>query len=473
MRFNITDRKGLALILMSSVILGIWAVSHTIALRNALLVCGTFVGILYWLEQIKTFPRYQPKNSSSFFYLNFLPLGMILLMLVWVTTHYFFFAQFPEKQWQELKSTWLRVLLGVVMGSATGIALQRNKKLAWLLWLGIWLSFVVLFSQYIPKAIAKQSFFATDFFGGYIYWAKFNGVLVGMILIAGLLGLMMDITQDRLRQSVKTVSALQNRWQTQLLIAYFFLGILFALYSFVFIFDAKNGVGVAGILFCCWFVLGGFWIIYQLQKVNQQVAMPMFKRFIFSYLIVITAFIGLAWQQVKNNPGWSSLFEDVALSVQASKEIYSLQPEKPKTPLRVDGQPVQNNTFERVTLAMVGYQLIRENPLGVGTFRSFAEQTRAEGIEFFNYAYTHSAWIDLGLAFGIPGLILLPLGFMVLLIISSFDRDLYYRGTILSLSLTFLVLYLVGEYAFQHGIEILFFISSLLSTLTLNVFDKK
>jgi hypothetical protein len=113
-------------------------------------------------------------------------------MFIWVVIHYFLFAQNPQQQFSELKSTWLRSLLAVIMGSATGLALNRNPRFMPWLWLGLLLSFVVLIYQYIPKAIAKQSLFAVDHFGDYIFWAKFNGVLAGTILIAGLLGLLID-----------------------------------------------------------------------------------------------------------------------------------------------------------------------------------------------------------------------------------------------------------------------------------------
>ena len=44
------DLLGLILVLLSSLLLGIWAVKETIALRNILLVCGTLISIYYILH---------------------------------------------------------------------------------------------------------------------------------------------------------------------------------------------------------------------------------------------------------------------------------------------------------------------------------------------------------------------------------------------------------------------------------------
>ncbi len=184
------DKTGLALVLISSALLGMWATMNTIALRNVLLTVGTLVALTYWWDWIKINEANQTLPSLSWLY--WLAVALIGLMFIWVVMHFFFFAQNPQQQFNELKSTWLRSFLAVIIGSATGLALNRNARLMPWLWLGLLLSFVVLIYQYIPKAILKKSLFAIDFFGDYIYWAKFSGVLAGTILIAGLLGLLID-----------------------------------------------------------------------------------------------------------------------------------------------------------------------------------------------------------------------------------------------------------------------------------------
>jgi hypothetical protein len=48
------DKTGLVLVLISSVLLGIWATMNTIALRNVLLWVGTVIALTYWWNWFKT-----------------------------------------------------------------------------------------------------------------------------------------------------------------------------------------------------------------------------------------------------------------------------------------------------------------------------------------------------------------------------------------------------------------------------------
>ena len=178
------DVLGWILIFISSVLLGIWAVKGTIALRNTLLGIGALISIKYIYQFLK---NYHEKIPLKFW----MPLILLGLMFCWVITHYVFFSRFPGLQFHELTSTWLRGGLAVMLGLATGLALQKRPHAMSLLWLGMVASFGYLFYQYIPKAMAASSLFAPDYFN-YIFYGKISGVLAGTILIAGLCGALAD-----------------------------------------------------------------------------------------------------------------------------------------------------------------------------------------------------------------------------------------------------------------------------------------
>ncbi len=91
------------------------------------------------------------------------------------------------------------------------------------------------------------------------------------------------------------------------------------------------------------------------------------------------------------------------------------------------------------------------------------------GVEIDGVVYTHSGWIDIGFAFGWPGLILLPPCLSICLVGSIIQIKKPGAPLIASLSITMLITYLVGEYAFQHGIEILIFICTFVSVLFLQL----
>jgi hypothetical protein len=472
------DKTGLALVLISSILLGIWATMNTIALRNVLLWVGTVVALAYWWNWFKTNKANHTLPSLSWLY--WLPVVLIGLMFIWVVVHYFFFAQNPQLQFSELKSTWLRSFLAVIIGSATGVALNRNPRFMPWLWLGLLLSFVVLIYQYIPKAIAKQSLFAVDWFGDYIYWAKFNGVLAGTILIAGLLGLLIDsIWQNKRKANGIELKNDTNgkKINTQLInkIAmpiYVFVGIGIAAYAFVFIFDAKAGVGMAFILIAFWLGIGLLFILKNASsKQDKKRRTTLLMKSLIVFFLVAASLSWFTAKHIKNNPGWGSLFEDMAISVQVDTH-HHWKGTGAALPLRKDGTPVAGNTYERIAFATVGMRLIALNPLGNGSLRSFREDAKKIDPNYRNHPYTHSAWIDLGLSFGLPGLLFLPIALATLLLCAVINPRIRFRATIISMTIAILILYLVGEYAFQHGVEILFYLSGILCGLTLVHYSK-
>lgn len=466
MNSPIKDRTGLALIVLSSFLLGIWATVHTIALRNILLGICTILSIIYLKGFLKDHDHlFLKSHLSRSDLLNWLPSVLIAAMFVWVMAHYVFFSQFPEKQWDELTSTWLRAFLGSIIGFGCALALQRNPSYAWLLWVGLIVSFLVLFYQYIPKALANQSLFATDFFGNYIYWAKFSGVLAGIILFAGALGLSIDSIGQFL-PGTDSEDAGRSQSSRIGLILVSALGFFLPLYAFVFIFSAKNGLGVAAILLIFWFLVGGFYLLkYVFLSRRDQRFNRRWLLWVICFFLLASTFSWFINQHTKNNPGWESLIEDIHISAQVDKFQNWISPQKYGYPKRADGSSVAGNTYERVSWAVVGIRLIADHPIGNGVLRDLPSQMRQGNITFNYASYTHSAWIDLGLSYGLPGLLLLPTSLLLCLIQCARGFSGVYRSTVASIAISMLVLYLVGEYAFQHSIEILLFVCSLAAGL--------
>jgi hypothetical protein len=89
-----------------------------------------------------------------------------------------------------------------ILGLATGLALRPYPNRLNLLWLGIFVAFLVLFYQYIPRALAQKKLLVPDY-DHYLFHLKINTVLMGMILIAGIDGALLD-----------HVRAIQYRWST-------------------------------------------------------------------------------------------------------------------------------------------------------------------------------------------------------------------------------------------------------------------
>jgi hypothetical protein len=67
------DKTGLALVLISSALLGIWATMNTIALRNVLLWAGVLIALRYWWSWFKTNKAngFFKKNTVKYMRINY------------------------------------------------------------------------------------------------------------------------------------------------------------------------------------------------------------------------------------------------------------------------------------------------------------------------------------------------------------------------------------------------------------------
>jgi len=437
-RFN---QLGFSLIFISSVLLGIWATKDTIALRNILLVLGALLSLIYITLEFRLHHL-----ASQLTLKTSAPLILIGLMFSWVVFHYFFLSRYPEQQFDELKSTWLRSFLAVILALGTGLAIGRKPNLIHLLWLGILASFLVLFYQYIPIAIKNKNLFAPDWYGSsYIYLAKINGVLMGTILIAGLTGTLIDTARSG---NSKTILFTSLCW---------FVGVFLAIYSYVYIFMARNGIGLAGLLFTTWLVIGIAIFIRKKFK-KQKVHIPKFFYIIFLAVILLFAWVGK--DHLKTYPKWLNIFQDISVGIQVEKYQHWKAPHISGYPLNQSGTAVDGSAYVRTAWVTAGLTLLMpKNPLGLGILNgSFSASIKQMyGIDLPpNLSSTHSAWIEFGLAFGYLGAVLL-LSALAILIVRSIRKRFIFSATSLSISLSLLLMYTVGELSTAHAVEILFY----------------
>jgi hypothetical protein len=443
-----TRLVNISLLVISSTLLGIWAVKDTIALRNILLALGCFLSFFYIHQNWHG-------SLSKLRIVNYLPILMILAMFLWVVGHYVFLSTNAHLQWQELKSTWLRSFMAVILGFGTGLVIHQMRYMLPALWAGILVSFAYLIYQYIPKAQQLNSLFATDWSPGYyIYIGKINGVLMGSILVAALIGVWID--------RFKASEFKLNLW----LSFYCFLGICLTLYSYVFIFDTRNGLGLAFILMSCWIFVGVIWGILRLIK---EKSFSNIKILLAPVLIIV---IGMGWfgsQQMQRNSGWITMFEDAAIAAQTERYINWQDTDKFGLPKNEQGRSVALNTYQRVSWALVGIRLIPTQPVGGGVLAESFRRSLKQSFPEANPISTHSAWIEISLAFGLPGLIFTVGTIFAILILTIRSRDKSFSGTIYTICFTLLFLYSIGELSTQHGIEVLFYMMAFLSALQMPI----
>jgi hypothetical protein len=323
------------------------------------------------------------------------------------------------------------------------------------LWLGIFIVFLFLFYQYIPRALAQNKLLVPDY-DHYLFHLKINTVLMGMILIAGIDGALLD--------HFRTI---EYRWSNFRLwyLLYWLLGTSLVLWSFVYIVDTRNGIGLSTILYSFWFICAlVFFIRSQIRTPNLKSTLALLLAGIGLCLILYFAFL-----QTTVNKGWHTIFEDVKVAVQIDRYPNWQNLEKMGYPKRENGEKVTTNTYERVAWATAGARAIMAYPQGTGVLAypfvknpSFPNKMEVDSSS--SVIATHSGWVELGLAFGIPILVLI-FGALLLTFFEVARRAYPARMTVLGFIVLVASLYLVGEVAIQHGIEVLFYLLALFPAL--------
>jgi hypothetical protein len=442
------DWHGSALILLSSVLLGIWALKNTIALRNTLLYAGAILAVTYLIRLYR-----QGMMRSYFHRANAITLILLALMFIWVVLHYFFFSRYPQIQLHELKSTWLPAFLPSLIGTATAIAISKRVNYLPILFCGVLISFFSLLIQYLDRVKVSGSLFAPDVYG-YIYFGKINAALMGSILLAASSGMLLD-QMVRLKNSVT-----KNHWMPFILSFIFWLvSAAMILYLNIYAFDSRVGFGIAALIII--FTLLAFPIIWISEICSLKKGFRI--KAIIGALFLSLAFGWAIFSQLSKQTGWRILLEDVQIAAQVEKYPHwqNLGVRNFEYPRANDGRMVQPNTYERVAWFVVGCKLALQNIYGIGVLNRPFPALLMEKYPDLTAPSTHSGWVEYVLAFGIPGV------FLMTSLISSFlfkkNSTNYYFLWLVGGSLV--LMYLIGELSAGHAVEILFYFVMFLSML--------
>ncbi len=419
-------------IVLSALLLCIWPLQGTIALRNILLGLGLVAAILWWLRCRHTVTL---KGSRA----DWLPLIGIDLLLLWVVVHYLFIGADAQAQWSELKGTWLRVLMACAIGIITGLVLQRQISQLSLLWLGIGASFTYLFGDYLLVALNQGTLFMPSYYFSSPFLNKINVVMMGSILVGACAGWIAHYLGSR---SVHRTLTPVFIWGVAMVLV---------LFSYTTIVDTRNGLGVATLVFG---LLLGITVLRHARSLRSLVVIGL-----------VVVLMGLFIQQhLKINRGWAHFFDDLAVAVQIDQYPHWQDAKKFGYPTNASGQTVYPNNYERAAWATVGLQTIADHPLGYGLLEHSLEKQVVKKYPDAVIESSHSAWIDFGLAFGIPGLaiVLLTLASLILLGIRTPNLA---GATVTWIAISIVISYTVAEASSKHSIEVLFFMMALLSGL--------
>jgi len=188
-------------------------------------------------------------------------------------------------------------------------------------------------------------------------------------------------------------------------------------------------------------------------------------------IIFSLSYLGIE-KHIEKNSAWPSMIANFKVGLDIDHQNHWKNRNAYPQPVNQYGTPVDASTYERTAWFVAGTRLLVENPLGYGLLHhSFGSLALAKWPDFYKpignlRGATHSAWLDLALGLGIPGLLLVLVPLWV-----SWYRALFQKGLWLSYASwtipIFSFAYLTTEANGAHFTELLFFMTAFFCGLTL------
>lgn len=429
------------------VLLLIWPLSGMIAARNIALALGCFTS-LAWLYCTR------PKINIQIA----LPILCLLAVPAWLWFHYFFLPTDRAAQLYDLKGTWLRVTLAVIMASGLGLMVSQHPKMMIWIWLAMAALAVLTLGRYLWDVFQTHQWVINDF----RFPFKYKSAVVYFLMCPCLLAYatlhycLLGQNQTNKEKSAKLGLGLA----ASALVAICWADFIAA--------RALNGVLVAGFMG----LMFAFACLIQGVGASKGKSLSSWA-LLLAVLVVLLTSLTLFWKYDQKYEGkLGNLIGDIKVSAQIDEHPnWRRDPQYtgPRNPSDDNGRVVNESTYERTAWFVKGMELLSKHPWGAGfsnlAFRHFMLQ---ENPNLALYK-THSGWLDYALGLGLPGLLLTWLA--IGLIVWRSVRAIIERAE--TTHLAFAALWILGgiwvlwwptEVSEREFIEYLFFMIALLGT---------
>lgn len=391
-----------------------------------------------------------------------IPLWFLVILLAWIIFHLLFLSNDYELQLRELTSIWKRVLIIAIFALGFGIALATAKKrfIYWIIfYVGMLMPSIIFLLKYILSIYLSASIIPeyltlfperTSIY--YLYKTDYTSLCLPALAIS--------------------LGALKRNLQNSMIfvptnILYLF-GVCTALEVF-YLGNIKNGIAYS-VIFIAIFIF----LMINIRPNKSRKCQSMVKRQvawpwkILVALILIALIFPILSKHLEQNPSWGSLLADAKVAVQVDQIDNWKYFGAKSYPVNEFGKQVSNTNYERIAWGIVGLRLLKENPYGYGlVYRSFASLTKRSWPDSV-LDQSHSAWLDLALGIGIPGLCLILGAFFLVLIRitskASLDRmnsqGVFWSAIVTWVFWSILLLWLTSEVSQKaHIIALVFWIA--------------
>ena len=443
---------------LGSILIAIWPMRDTIAVRNILLVLCTLISFFYLYKNFRALVWNQKQSIKSW-----MPIILVTLLFIWVLIHYFLFSRDPEAQLKELTSTWVRSLMAGITGFTLGLIINRREKGYGFIMLALISGLLIYITHYFLLVMQTGNVLQTMHWNS-IYWGKINQVLIGTLFIAGILGFL-DVYLRSKSDKSHNPSFKMLIWMQGL---FYFLGLLVVLHCYVYAVNTRNGVGITIMMVLLFLLKILILVIPRALKSNDKVFVYRSLLIIFSILLALVVFSS---QHLKNNVGWSTYLEDVKIASQVDKNS-NWQTIPSKAINTQSGRQIAQNTYERTAWIIIASRTIMNYPWGYGLIHNAFHHLVKLDYPNSDLTVSHNGWLDLGLSFGVVGLTL-ALGSLAWTFSLSVRSNSSVAPTVFWSALGILLAYTLLEIFYYHGVEILIFWLVFMPALLLPKMEKK
>lgn len=376
------------------VLLFIWVLPNTIALRHLCLATGALSGIALIYQNRSYFYSLRPQ---------LFPLFYIFGLFAWVLIHYSFFSLNPSLELAEIKGLWMRALLGSIAAMGLGVSLIKYAAFRKYFYIALFFTPAINLVAYCWASYLNGGFIKPYDFVGFLFnkiETGYFGAIAGSVAVGNLIYALIGKLDKK-----KTISII---WYS----TGFLLVLTAALVS-----NTKNGIAAS--LGLCLFLVLFLFVNTLLNTVGSKAPSV-------AGLVLILMLSGGIWYGHKYaSSGWSTIFEDAkeGLEIDKNQQWKKAEASVP-LPLNSLGTVVTSSTYTRFAYAAAGAKLISNYPLGYGSINSsFAGLLDYAQITNEYQSQAHSGWIDLGLAFGLPGLALVFLAMLSIIYFAIKSRS--------------------------------------------------
>jgi hypothetical protein len=345
----------------------VWTLPNTIFLRNLIMGIASLLALVLFIKKFIDHNLYKK-----------IPFSLLGLFILWTLIHYIFFSIDQQLQLKEIKGLLVRSVMAILIASALIVYLKKEPQAISLF--GLFVASTVFINIGVYCFYSYKNGVFLDF--GMLFNKPFNKIETtfwGSILISYSIAIL-----HYSNLSTKTYPKFNEKlWFCLIIIS---------------LFSSLISTSKSGMLIGCSLIFT--FVILLIRKI---LVHKFFINLIWIFIFLIILFIFI-YLHIITSIGWFTIFSDFMVAINIDLYPNSLNISKYGYPEEI----YSGNIYERISWGFFGLNIILDHPFGYGLVnQSFESWINYLGGDYKVNRQTHIGWVDLGLAYGLPGLIIL------------------------------------------------------------------